>query len=255
MKAAPLMLVALMLPAMPVCAADEFYALYAEGRYDEAMRAGEAAGSAQSLAIAARAALAQAAMRTAPCLECLERAEADARKAVAADPRLTDGHVWLAAALGLEARITGIVQAQISEAPRRARAELDAALQNDPREPYALAALGGWNIEIVHAGGSRLAKWLYGATEKEGLAFFDRAVEIAPGNVAVRYQVALSLCGYDSGRFRAIIQENLEAALHATAQTAYEKFIQARAGELLALLKKHDPSALEAKVRIFQGYP
>ena len=47
----------------------------------------------------------------------------------------------------------------------------------------------------------------------------------------------------------------LEAAIHATPETNYEKFVQGRAQELLTLLKRDDSDAFDAKLRIFQGYP
>lgn len=219
------------------------------------MQAGAAAGTADGFAIAARAALADAAIRPQPCLECLRRAEDFARKSVVADPARADGHVWLAAALGLEGRITGLIRARLANSPGEAKMQLDVALKDDPANAYALAALGGWHIEIVRAGGSYLARKLYDAQEADGLALFDRAVKAAPGNVAVRYQIALSLAGYRPDQFRARIEDELDAARRDTPETAYEKFIQARAGELQVLLKRNDPAAFAEKVRLFQGYP
>ncbi|HWY61683.1 MAG TPA: hypothetical protein VNW15_07255 [Rhizomicrobium sp.] len=235
--------------------ADELYSLYAGGNYEEAMRAGAAAGTSEGFAIAARAALADAAIRPQPCLACLRRAEDFARRAVATDTHEADGHVWLAAALGLEGRIIGMIRARLANSPGEAKDELDAALKDDPRNAYALAAAGGWNIEIVRAGGGFLARTLYGARETDGIALFDRAVEAAPGNVAVRYQIGLSLAGYKPELFRGRIAQELEAAIADTPQTSYEKFIQARAAELLALQRKNDPDAFAVKVRKFQGYP
>jgi hypothetical protein len=174
---------------------------------------------------------------------------------VAADGGQADGHVWLASALGLEGRIIGVIRARLAGSPGEARENLDAALADDPRNPYALAALGGWNIEIVRAGGPFLARTLYGAREAEGLVLFDRAVAAAPGNVAMRYQIALSLSGYAPETFHVRIAAELAAAVGNAPQTAYEKFIQNRASELLALLNGHDPAAFAAKVRAFQGYP
>jgi hypothetical protein len=245
---------ALLLIVAPA-SADELFSLYANGKYDDAMRAGAAAKTSQGFAIAARAALADAAMRPEPCLACLRRAEDFARKAVAADTKDPDGHVWLAAALGLEGRITGLIRARLANSPAEAKAELDAALQDNPANAYALAAAGGWNIEIVRAGGAFLARKLYGATEADGVALFDRAVKAAPGNVAVHYQIGLSLAGYKPDIFRNRIAAELEMASHEAPQTAYEKFIQGRAAELLALQKNTDPDAFAAKVRVFQGYP
>ena len=86
MKAA---LLALVLAASPA-ENNSLFALYAQGQYDEAMRQGAAAGTAAGFAIAARAAMADAMMRPAPCLECLKRAEAFARRAIAADKDAAD---------------------------------------------------------------------------------------------------------------------------------------------------------------------
>jgi tetratricopeptide (TPR) repeat protein len=251
MKAA---LLALLLAAPPI-ENGPLFALYAQGQYEEAMRQGAAAGSAASFAIAARAAMADAMMRPTPCLECLKRGEVYARRAIAADTDAPDGHVWLAAALGYEARIVGLLRARLDDDPAQAKTNLDDALRVQPDNAYALAALGGWNVEIVRTGGKFLANKLYSASAEQGIALFDRAIRTAPRNVAVRYQIGLSLAGLNSEIYRSRIDCELEAAIHATPETAYEKFVQGRAAELLTLLKLGDRDAFEAKLHIFQGYP
>ena len=87
-------------------------------------------------------------------------------------------------------------------------------LTADPDNAYALAALGGWNVEIVRVGrripgaaGSMTPVW------SKGLTLFDRAVRAAPGNVAVRYQIALSLSGLDAETYRNRIESELQAAI------------------------------------------
>jgi tetratricopeptide (TPR) repeat protein len=149
----------------------------------------------------------------------------------------------------------GLIRARLNNDPAQAKEHLDAALKIDPDNPYALAALGGWNVEIARTGGKFLAHKLYDASLEQGLALFDRAARAAPRNVAIRYQIALSLAGLDSDTARAQVESELEAAVHATPQTAYDKFAAARAGELLALLKHGDSGAFDEKVRVFQGYP
>ena len=243
--------VALALAVTPACAADNLYPLYAAGRYDDAIRAGTEAGNAEGFAIAARAAMAQAAMQPQPCLPCLQRAEAFARESVAADNTYPDGHVWLEASLGLEGRIQGMIRARANVGV--AKTELETVLRSDPRNAFALAGMGAWNIEIVRGGGALLAGLIYGAHEADGLTLFDRAVQAAPDNVAVRYQIALCLAGYQPEKFHARIAQDLDAAIHSAPQTVYEKFIQARAAELLQA--QGDDAAFAAKVRQFQGYP
>jgi hypothetical protein len=231
------------------------FALYAQGHYEEAMRDGAAANTAQGFAIAARAALADAMMRPSPCLDCLKRGEAYARHAVAVDWNAPDGHVWLAASLGYQTRIVGLVRARLDNDPAQAKEHLDAALKMQPDNAYALAALGGWHVEVVRTGGNFLADKLYGASRQQGFALFDRAARAAPRNVAVRYQIALSLAGLDPDMYRARVESELDAAIHAAPETSYEKFVQTRAMELLALLKRGDREAFEDKLRVFQGYP
>ena len=241
--------------AAQAATADDVFAFYAKGQYEQAAQAGEASHSAVGLAIAARAVLADEVLRDSPCLSCLERAEKLARAAIADDPHQAFGHVWLAVALGYEARVIGMVRARLGNFPAQSKAALNAAVAEDPKNPYALSALGGWHIEIVRGGGAMLAGLLYGATEKEALNLFDRAVRLAPGNVAVRYQVALSLAGFDAGKYRGRIVTELKAAVSATAETAYERKIQDRAQALLGLTAPAQQETFDALVRKYQGFP
>jgi len=229
--------------------------LYDQGKYDAAIAAGIAADDSAGLAVAARAELAAEMMRDAPCLACLSRAEADARKAIAADPKLPDGHIYLAVTLGYEARVVGIVTAGSRGYASEAKKELDAALASDPANYWALAALGGWNVEIVRNGGASLAKWIYGASIGDAMAHFHNAFALASGNLVLRYQYALSLAGYDLAHYRADIEDALTRAQNDKPRTAYEIFAQARAIKLLDTLRKNDPDAVASLVRRDQGYP
>src|SRR5262249_13220241 len=130
--------------------------LYIAGRYDDAITAGVVAHNAEGFAVAARASLAKEQADDAPCLECLERAEDFARRSVTADPRLPDGHIYIAMTLGYETRIVGIIHARLKGYAEEAKAELDEALKLDPDNAWALASLGGWSIEIVRNGGDTL---------------------------------------------------------------------------------------------------
>ena len=209
--------------------ADGIFALYAKGDYEQAANAGEASNTATGFAIAARAVLADEVLRNQPCMSCLERAEKLARAAVAADPHLAFGHVWLAVALGYEARIIGAIRARLMDTPAQSLGALDAAVADDPKNPYAISALGGWNIEVVRGGGAYLARFFYNASESNALNLFDRAVKIAPDNVAVHYQIALSLAGFDANKYHDRISTELKDAVSGLAQTTYEKKIQERA--------------------------
>jgi len=229
-------------------------ARYRAGDYELAVAEGTKANTAFGYAVAARAVLAEGMMRS-PCLECLTRAADLARRSIAIDPKQADAHVFLAVAIGYQARIVGTLRARLNSYPEEAKRQIDAALQSDPRNALALAALGGWNIQIVRDGGAILARWLYGATLAEGFKAFAAAFDAAPGNVTLRYQFALSLGGFDAKTYRSQVRDALSRAANGRPQTAYEKFAQARANELLDALNKDDGARFDRLIRRDQGYP
>ncbi len=92
--------------------ADTAKHLYETGNYEKAESAGAAENDAEGLTYAARAILAHETMGP-PCLECLKRAEGYARKAVASNPNYPDAHTYLAATLGYQGRIIGLIQARM----------------------------------------------------------------------------------------------------------------------------------------------
>jgi len=241
--------------AAPSADPGALFALYAQGHYQDAIRRGEDSHTAEGLATAARASLADAMTRSEPCQPCLQRAEDDARRSVAMDARVADAHVWLATSLGYEARLQGVMRAGISNSAVHAKEELEAALAIDPNNPYALAALGGWNAEVVRVGGAFLAGKIYDASMEKSLALFDRAAHAAPHNVAVHYQIALALAGVDTATYRTRVESELNITIQGPPQTAYEKFVVTRAQELLTLLKRGDNDAFDAKLKTFQGSP
>ena len=108
---------------------------------------------------------------------------------------------------------------------------------------------------MVGGGGPRVARLFYGARGSEAISLFDRAVRLAPGNVAVRYQIALSLAGFDAGKYQTRIVSELKSAISDTPETEYEKKIQARATELLALMNQGAHDAFDIRVRKYQGFP
>jgi tetratricopeptide (TPR) repeat protein len=250
-----LLLALLLLAPAPVLAltTEEIFALYAKGDYEQAAKAGEAAHTAPGLAIAARAVLADDVLRDAPCMDCLKRAESLARQAIAKDPHHAFGQVWLAVALGYQARITGAVKARLADSPAQSKAALEQAVRDEPHNAFAVSALGGWHIEVVRGGGSFLARLAYGASESAALSLFDRAVKAAPDNVAVHYQIGLSLAGFAPDKYRPRIASELRAAAASAPRTAYERKIQQRAEELLKLMERRE--AFDTRVRKYQGFP
>lgn len=230
------------------------WTLYAMGHYEQAITAGLARNDAFGYAIAARAELAREMMRDEPCLECLEHAANYASRAISADPKLAEGHIYLATAMGYESRIIGPFVSRLKGFPDKAKDEIDAALADDPHDAWAWAALGGWNIEVARQGGA-LGRLIYGASVRQGIADFRRSLELDPHNVVVRVQFALSLSAYDREAYRNDIADALAAAAGDKPRTAYDAFSQSRARQLQAALDSDDTAAFDRLVRHDQGYP
>ena len=229
--------------------------LYKAGQYEDAIKAGEAANTGQGLAVAARAAFAEANLSEIPCLPCLQRVESYARRSIALDSMHPDAFVYLAAAFGYQARIVGPITAQFRRYPEDAKAALDHALAVAPNDDWALAALGAWHIEVVRNGGSLLARTIYGARVDTGTEYFYKAFAAEPNNLVTRFQFALSLSGYDFEANSGPATAALDSIRAIEPRTAYEGIIKQRAQRLLDLVKANKRSEYLALVNRYQGYP
>jgi hypothetical protein len=229
--------------------------LYVAGKYDEAERAAVAQGTAAGYALAARSELAAETMRPEPCLACLRDAEQLALQAIDANPKLVEAHIEYVIALGYEARVVGMFEAQFRGYAKKAKQHIDAALAVDPGNPWAWAALGNWNIEIAEDGGPTLARMLYGATAANGLADFAKAFAAVPDSLVLQYQYALALAAYDRNLYRDTIVNALSKATAGVPKTAYESFAQNNARQLLATWRSGDMTSFDHLVRHDQGYP
>jgi tetratricopeptide (TPR) repeat protein len=248
-------LVCVSLSAAAEVASGPALALYQQGDYAAAVKAGIAQNDENGFAVAARAELAAENLGDKPCLPCLMRAEGYARRAIAAGGKLPESHVYLAAALGHEARVKGLLHAGLANYAEQSKDAIDAALRIQPNFSWALAALGGWHIEVVRSGGSWLGELFYDASFDKGLAYFERAVAGEPRNPVIHFQFALALASYDLDEQRGRVMKELTQAANGAAVSAYDTAIKQRATRLLALLVKNDDAAVLALVRKYQGYP
>jgi tetratricopeptide (TPR) repeat protein len=254
MRAAAIAILAVGLWTLPA-SAETALSLYKAGQFTQAEAAGIAQNDSAGFAIAARAVLAEAMMREQPCLDCLHHAEDLARRAIAADSKVPEGHIYLAAAIGYESRIIGNLAAQSKGYADEAKRQLDVALASSPNDAWALAALGSWHIEIVRNAGPTLARWLFGARFDSGRDYYAKAFAVEPDNLVIRYQYALTLAAYNLADYRKDVEAELARAVACTSSSAYEIFAKGRARELLETLKRGDMAAVQRLVRHDQGYP
>jgi hypothetical protein len=229
---------------------------FADGRYLSAAELAEEEGSAEALAFAARARIADAITHAdGLCFDCLLQAELTAEAAIERDPDLAEAYVQLAIAIGFRGRLVDPLEAQSEGLAERGRAAIDRALALDPGNAWARASLGGWHLEIVHRAGKLLAAVLYAASEEEGLSHFRTALAGDPQSLLLRYHYALSILALDQRRFREEALASLEAGAKDTRSEAMMAFVRARADALLAKLKAGTPDEIALLVRRYQGFP
>ena len=227
-----------------------------DGRFILAATLCEAEGSAEAYAFAARARTADAITRDGDvCLDCLIHAEQSAQTAIDRDPKLAEGYVQLAIAIGFHGRIVGSMEAQSEGLAEKGRAAIDKALELDPANIWARASLGGWHLEIVHRAGSFLAGALYGAREEDGLKLFQEALTADPDSLLVHFHFALSILALDPERFRAEAAKALDAGYQDPRADALTRFTRTHTEALRELLKSGTGDEIAALVRRYQNYP
>ncbi|HEY6578261.1 MAG TPA: hypothetical protein VIY09_02985 [Rhizomicrobium sp.] len=231
------------------------YQLYVAGRFADAEKAALAEDDAAGYALAARSDLAAEMMRPEPCSPCLAHAQSLAQHAIDLDPKLAEARIEFVVSLGYQARIMGPIEAHLKGFAEKAKNNIDAAIADDPQSPWGWAALGGWNVEIAHAAGSTLARWLYGASLKSGFDDFDKAFAAAPDNLVIRFQYALSLAACHDDAYRAAMIDALNRATADAPKSAYEAYAQKCAKDLLAALKAGDVESFDRLVRHDRGFP
>jgi tetratricopeptide (TPR) repeat protein len=205
-------------------------ALYEAGEMREAAATARTLGSAEAYSLAAKASLVEAVYqaddgeRTA----LLEQAIRDAKEALALNPQSVDARLHVAIALGHLAE-DDIVGAQMNGYVEEGKRLIDQALALAPDDPWAHGLLGMWHLQVVRHAGRTLAGSLYGADPRTGLAQCEKALAMAPRDLAIRFGCALSRLQADPDGvdWRALNQ--LKLVEHMPAQDAAESLVQAKA--------------------------
>jgi hypothetical protein len=218
-----------------------------QGAFREAASLGEAQGRADDLALAARALLAEAVTGDAEDIDALlARAEANARRALAAGGANTEARLQLAAAIGMKGRRATIAEAMRKGYAREGRDLVRAAMAEAPREAWAHALEGGWNLEVVRRGGGVGAAY-YGASVSAGRVAFERARVLAPDDAIIAFQYAVALLELDPERYREEASRLLAVASACRPGDAFETRVKAKAADVAAALATR---GADAAVRI-----
>ena len=217
---------------------DKARAAYADGRFAEAARIGEALGTSDGFALAAESLTIHANFIAGDGEKeaLFEQAVALARKAIRSDPGNADAHLQLARAIGRHAQTIGSFEAANRGYAEKIREAIDNALRLDPEMASAHLSLALWHAEVVGAAGSFIARVTYGAREKDALASFERALRLAPDAKAVPLEYAVGLLILDDDEYREKARGLLKRAIEIPAKDAYDRILHKRAVERLKAL-------------------
>ena len=228
---------------------DRAQALYADGHYLEAAEAAAALETAPGEALAARALLAAATTGRGNAARAhVAQAVLTARRAIARDPGVLEGHLQLAVALGFQGRAIGNIPAHERGLAREARAAIDAALALAPADAWARSLDGSWHLEIVSGAGPLLASALYGADRSHGIAALRAAATDPAASPIVIHQCALQLLAHDAGTFGREAARWLAAAAARNGADAFERHTIRQAERLLRAWRSGHASYLGYEV-------
>ena len=204
---------------------DEARAAFADGRFLEAAEIGEALGTSDGYALAARS-LAVYAHYEAPedeWDEIIERAMKMGDEAVSADSTNPEAYYQSVHAVGRYAKRAGTITALRKGLGGKVRDLLEATLALDPDHVGAHIGFGGWHADIAASG--FIARRMYGGRKEEAVVHYERALELAPKSKVVMYEYAIRLPELDKegGRERALAM--LEKAIGLPVADEYENYI------------------------------
>lgn len=208
--------------------------LLTQGRYQEAYQQGQRLGSAEGLALAAKAASFYAVYQAKESerYEWFQKAEVAATGAIKKDPNYPEGYFERARAVGRLSQYKGILQALTEGLAPKVREDLEKTLKLNPKHAGAMVALALWHFEISQKGW--LVAQMYGADAGQVEPLFKKVIALEPEVIIHRVEYAKVLASW--GR-REEARKQLEVALSLPAKTAADRYDQKRAQEELVKLR------------------
>jgi len=218
--------------------------LYAAGEFVAAADLADTQPSASNRAFASRALVAAcAAAQSSGSIDALlVRAETSARDALSLDPRSVDARLQLALVYGMEGRRASLARAFAGRYASRGKRLIDEALAIEPTNAHAHAMLGAWNLEVVRRGGG-VGALMYGAHTGTGLAEFERARALAPGDMLIPLHFAVALLGLDPATYGPRASRLLREVVAASPGDALESLGQETAQRLQTALARSPQDA------------
>lgn len=223
---------------------------FRDGDFARATQLGRSDGTAQGIALAAGAELVEGKFLASGPRRLIDyqRAERDARRALALDAGAVEGHLALVIALGFIGRQEGSVEALFKRRAGEALEHIRLALALAPGNPWAHALLGGWNLEIVYHAGL-VARPLYGATVADGMAAYAAAFALDPEDSQIAYQYAIELLALGGDTRRDAAARVLSEIVRRQPADAVGRLVRGRALAVSSALAGDDEARLAGLLR------
>ncbi len=174
------------------------HAAFAEGRFVKAAEIGQALKTSDGYALAAKSLAIHGYLiaKEEEKQALFDRAMLLAEEAVRLDAANPEAHLQSAHAMGRYAQTIGMLQAVSGGYATKVREAVGEALRLDPKMAAAHLGLATWHAELVNGAGL-MSGFLYGATEKQAHAHYERTLELAPDEKVafVEYAFGLLLMG------------------------------------------------------------
>lgn len=202
---------------------EEVQAYYDDGQFEEAVVAGRALGTVESLTLAIRAQLilVQYIYQPEDRLAALNRAIEDSDLTQKIDPNNIEVLISTGILIGLRGRY----ERTIADGKESQRLFLK-AIEMDPYQSWALGAMGSWHAETLAEAGSVAGRLVFGAKRKLAWEYFNRSLEAEPDNLAIRAAYVRALLKIKPKKNKDAILENFDYVLNATPKNALERLMK-----------------------------
>ncbi len=209
---------------------------YAEGRFLEAAELAEALGTSAGHVLASDCVERHSSFFAgkADRQALYERAMRLGQQAIHLDGTNARAHLQTAQAVGLYAETLGGLKAR--KYVGQVRDGIEKALELDPTSVEATYSLGSWHAGVVDGAGRIVARVAYGATGKNAIAYFDRALELGPQVKEAHYEYAKWLLAINPKLNPERARELLNQAIKLPSKDAVDRILHEKAVRRLAQL-------------------
>ena len=215
--------------------AAEVRGLIAAGEYETARVTAESLDTAEGYALAAESLSAQILLGEVSKLnKQSKQARALSRRALALDPTLYNAQLQYALSDGFVTRTSGDITAWRKKLPSKTFAIIKDFRAAYPDDPKGLALEGAWHLGVIRKTGEKNGGKWFGASLAEGERLYAQARRLAPNDVLIETNYALSLLVLDVETYGPHMKPILEVAAAMPANDDLYKKVQIKAATVLA---------------------